>query len=313
MYTYAPICLAVMLGMAGCATGFRAGAPKGQIDVIAHRGASAYAPENTLAAFEKSVEQEADWFELDCTLSRDGEVVVLHDKDLERTTNGAGNVMKTDWSVLKTLDAGSWYGPEFAGEKLPTLGDALDLAHDRIGVYIEIKNSADDGPLIGWMLKDLGAHDTLDSATRAAWMERVEASGSANLELTRKTIAAIRERKMKRQVVIQSFSPVVCFVALSEAPELRTEYLGGYDKDKPEGWENFLALGNFMEAHGFNVSHGSANEARLAAFQNAGKTVAVWTVDNPDDMKRYAAMGVNAIITNKPDLCRKVLQEMGKR
>ena len=65
--------------MTGCATTYRAGAPEGSIDVIAHRGASAYAPENTLAAFALAAEQGADWFELDCTLTKDGEVIVIHD------------------------------------------------------------------------------------------------------------------------------------------------------------------------------------------------------------------------------------------
>ena len=73
--------------MTGCVTTYRAGAPEGCIDVIAHRGASAYAPENTMAAFRLAAEQGADWFELDCTLTKDGEVIVIHDNDVERTTN----------------------------------------------------------------------------------------------------------------------------------------------------------------------------------------------------------------------------------
>ena len=119
--------------MMGCATTYRAGAPEGAVDVIAHRGASAYAPENTLAAFELAVEQQADWFELDCTLSKDDEVIVIHDSDVDRTTDGVGNVCDLTLVELKALDAGAWFDGKFAGEPLPTLGETLDLAKDRIG------------------------------------------------------------------------------------------------------------------------------------------------------------------------------------
>ena len=107
--------------MSGCAT-YRAGAPKGSVDVIAHRGASAYAPENTLAAFHLASEMNADWFELDCTLTQDGEIIVIHDDTIDRTTPAEGRVADLALAELKALDAGSWRDPEFADERLPTLG-----------------------------------------------------------------------------------------------------------------------------------------------------------------------------------------------
>mgnify|MGYP005838155569 FL=1 len=313
MKTVACIPLAAPLLLAGCATAFHAGAPKGAIDVIAHRGASAYAPENTLAAFQRAIDMRADWFELDCRLSRDGHVVILHDNDLKRTTNCAGTVADKTLAELKTFDAGSWFSPDFAGEAIPTLGEALDLAKDRIGVYIEIKSCADEEPLIQELLEIIGNRPRVDKKTRAAMMAAVEASGTPNLELTRKSIAAVRERGMKRQIVIQSFSPVICFVSCVEAPELRTEFLTFDDKEKPEQWDLLVRYGKLIGVAGFNVDHKSLSKARLDAFHDMGKSVAVWTVDEEADMRRFATWGVDAIITNHPDRCLALLQAEGKR
>ena len=210
------------LVLAGCATTYHAGAPKGAIQVIAHRGASAYAPENTLAAFERAIALHADWFELDCHLTKDGEVMVMHNGDVDKTTNGQGRIADMTLAELKALDAGSWFAPEFAEEPVPTLGEALDLAKERIGVYVEIKDAGDAGAVAGRLSHAAGEHTVLTRGLRRELMAAIEKSGTRNLELTRKTIAAIRERRMKDQVVIQSFSSVVCFIALCEAPELRT-------------------------------------------------------------------------------------------
>src|SRR5262245_86406 len=95
--------------------------------LIAHRGASAYAPENTLAAFKKAKELGAQWLEFDVQLTACGEIVVFHDERLERTTNGRGWIHEKPYSYLKTLDAGSWFNSQFAGEKIPTLVEALEF------------------------------------------------------------------------------------------------------------------------------------------------------------------------------------------
>lgn len=297
-------CLVVV----GCATTGEGGTHR-MPGIIAHRGASAYAPENTLAAFRLADELEADWFELDCTLTRDGQVLVIHDDKVDRTTTGKGEVRTLSLEEVKRFDAGGWKDPKFAGERLPTLAEALDLAKGRIGVYIEIKNSADDEELMARILDVAKDHETL---TPELWIKvraLIENSGSANLELTRKVIALVRDRHMQKKVVIQSFSPVVCAVAVAEAPEIRTEILGGDDKKKPEMWEGFLRWGYLLDVAGFNPHKEAVTPGRLAAFHAAGKTVSVWTVDDEADMRRLAEWGVDNIITNKPDLCRKVLKE----
>lgn len=107
---------------------------------IAHRGASGYAPENTMAAFEKAFEMGADMLELDVQLSKDGQVVVIHDSTVERTTNGQGKVGDLTLEELQKLDAGSWYHTEFKGEIIPTLAEVLEHYGGRIGLLIEIKS-----------------------------------------------------------------------------------------------------------------------------------------------------------------------------
>lgn len=110
---------------------------------IAHRGASGEAPEHTRAAFRRALEYQVDMIELDVHLSRDGELVVIHDDDLGRTTNGAGRVRDLDLAGLRALDAGAWFGAPFAGERILTLGEVID----RIGgtrLNVELKSARPD-------------------------------------------------------------------------------------------------------------------------------------------------------------------------
>ena len=112
---------------------------KSKVLNIAHRGASGVAPENTISAFKKAIDLGADMIELDVHQSKDGEVVVIHSKKLHHTTSGKGLV--EDWTLkeLKKFDAGSWFSPEFADEKIPTLREVIELAKGKVGLNIEIK------------------------------------------------------------------------------------------------------------------------------------------------------------------------------
>ena len=303
-----------LLFLTGCISSLpEHAAPGKKIAVIAHRGASAYAPENTLAAFEKAAVMEADWFELDCTLTKDEAVIVIHDNDLERTTGLKAPVASKTLEEVKALEAGAWFSSAFKGEPLPTLAESLDLAKGRIGVYIEIKNSANDDALIGQMIAACQQSGLKGAALRAELMKLVEASGSKNLRLTRKVIELVREKQMEKEIVIQSFSPTCCLVALAEAPELRTEFLGAEDEDHPERWDQFVQFGMLIDVAGFNVSEDSLTQERLAAFHAADKSVAVWTVDATRDMQKLARWGVDAIITNKPDTALSTLAKEGNR
>jgi glycerophosphoryl diester phosphodiesterase len=108
--------------------------------VIAHRGASGYAPENTMAAFRKAIAMGVTFIETDLHLSRDARFVAIHDETLDRTTNGRGAVHEFTLADLRKLDAGSWFGSEFAGERIPTIEEILQFAkkHDVV-FYLELK------------------------------------------------------------------------------------------------------------------------------------------------------------------------------
>lgn len=119
--------------------------PLGLSTVVAHRGASAAAPENTLAAFRAADAEGARWIEFDVRLTGCGALVVLHDARLERTTNGRGRVRGVPLAALQAADAGAWFAAEFAGERVPTLEAVLDLASALdLGCNVEIKAESDD-------------------------------------------------------------------------------------------------------------------------------------------------------------------------
>ncbi len=313
MHPLWPTSLLFLLALPGCATGFRPGPPKGAVAVIAHRGASAYAPENTLVAYEKAIELGADWFELDVTLTRDGQLIVIHDGDLDRTTNGQGKVVQKSLDELKKLDAGSWFSNTYAGESMPTLVEALDCAKGRAGIYIEIKDMGTARATAGSLLKAAEGRTTMTHKLRTQWKEIIATSSSNNLALTRMVIAAIRARHMEHQVVVQSFCPDVCFTLLNEAPELRTEFLGAYDPKKPENKQQYLACARLIEPAGCNLAANGLTQEDVQEILHMKKTVAIWTVDDPEKIRAMAEWGATAIISNRPDVCRETLEGIGKR
>ncbi|MDQ0228947.1 glycerophosphodiester phosphodiesterase [Metabacillus malikii] len=112
----------------------------GKLFVIAHRGASGHAPENTMASFQKALDMGADYIELDVQMTRDGKLVVIHDPTVDRTTNGTGEVGSFFLNDLQQLDAGEWFSRKYRGQKIPTLEEVLSYFGEKIAFLIEIKN-----------------------------------------------------------------------------------------------------------------------------------------------------------------------------
>jgi glycerophosphoryl diester phosphodiesterase len=106
---------------------------------VAHRGASGHARENTMVAYHKGVEMKADYIEIDVQMTKDGELIVIHDITVNRTTDGTGYVGDLTFEEIRQLDAGSWFGEDFAGEKMPTFEEILDAFRDKVGILIELK------------------------------------------------------------------------------------------------------------------------------------------------------------------------------
>ena len=158
---------------------------------LGHRGASSLAPENTLDAFAAAQAAGADGVEFDVQLSKDGELVVIHDDRLERTTNGRGLVAAHTLAELKTLDAGSWFDARFAGQAIPILQDVFDLLGNQMLLNIEIKSK----------------------------------SGTPGGELEEKVAGCVRRNQLEPYVLISSFNPASLAHIQTVAPELRVGYL----------------------------------------------------------------------------------------
>ncbi|WP_299088552.1 glycerophosphodiester phosphodiesterase family protein [uncultured Metabacillus sp.] len=112
-----------------------------KIQIIAHRGAAGYAPENTMISFRKALDLKADYIELDIQMTKDGEIVVIHDATVDRTTNGTGNVRDFTYEEIRKLDAGQWFHKKFSGQQIPTFQEVITEFHGKVGFLIEIKNA----------------------------------------------------------------------------------------------------------------------------------------------------------------------------
>ena len=265
------------------------------VEVIAHRGASAEAPENTLAAFRRAIALKADWFELDCTLSADGAIVVIHDDTIKRTAKGKpkGEVRELSLAELKALDVGSWKDEKFADERIPTLAEALDVARGEIGVYVEVKHRDDAKKLRQRVLEAAPGE-------RLGILERNEC---VDLPLAKAVVAEVRPRVAKgERIVVQSFSAIICAYVRLAAPELTVELLTG---DVP--WKESLRWLVALDFAGLNPSRKKVTAAQVAEVRALGKDVSVWTVNTPKTMLKLRKWGVRRLISDVPDLCLETL------
>jgi glycerophosphoryl diester phosphodiesterase len=233
---------------------------------IAHRGASGYYPENTLIAFQRAVELGADMIELDVHLTKDGEVVVIHDETLDRTTNGKGNVRDYTLPELKKLDAGAWYKSEFAGERIPTLEEVLQSLKGKVQFNIEIKN----GPV---------------------YYQGIE----------EKILAILLKQDLRDQVVISSFDHRCLKKIKKMNPDLATGSLVKLGVLyvarllKPE------KIAQSVGATGLHLHKSYVTPDLVHRAKQHGLRVLVWTVNEPAQMSHFIKMGVDGIVTNFPD------------
>ncbi len=235
-----------------------------------HRGASAEAPENTLAAFMLAAELGADGIELDVQLCSDGELVVIHDLGLEKTTDGTGPVRERTLTELKQLDAGSHFDPAFAGCQIPTLQEVIDVVGHRLLLNIELKTASwrDDG-------------------------------------LAAAVVRAIEDNHLLDRAIVSSFNPLVLrwvnrlnpwiLVGLLYAPDL------AWPLRRP--WARHLLQLDALHPH-----HSQIDDRYVPWARERGYRVHTWTVDDPGRMWQLMRKGVDIIITNRPDLLRQVLQ-----
>jgi len=261
----------------------RAAHPADAIEVanVAHRGASARAPENTLAAIREGTVMGADLIEVDVQRTKDGQLVLLHDTHLARTTDvkrifprrAPWKVADFTYAELLRLDAGAWKAPEYAGERIPTLDEALDvIRRSRAGLLLELKAPA--------LYPGIEAEVAATMRVVPGFLEAAVTTG---------------------RVVVQSFD----FDSMRSYRELEPTATVGL-----RGTPATRALPELATwADQVNPHHKSIDPAYVRAVQDAGMDCLVWTVNAIPNMRRAINMGVDGVITNRPDVLGQVLRD----
>ncbi|MGW0765046.1 glycerophosphodiester phosphodiesterase [Streptomyces sp. NPDC002676] len=256
----------------------------GEPTVIAHRGASAYAPENTLASIDKAARLGFSWVENDVQRTKDGQLVVIHDDSLQRTTN-VEDVFpdRAPWKVkdftaaeIARLDAGSWFSRAYAGTRVPTLKQYMRrVEHNHEKLLLEIKNPQLYPGIEQQTLKLLGDEGWLD-------------------------------REHLGRLIVQSFSADTLRIVHELRPAVTTGYLGRPSVEQLHRYARFtdlinpsypsISLGYVATVHTFKGVH----RKPLEVFS--------WTVNDAATARKVARYGVDGVITNKPDLVRSALR-----
>jgi len=228
---------------------------------IAHRGASGSAPEHTRAAFARALVLGVDMIELDVQLTRDCRLVALHDATLERTTSGRGLVRAHDLTDLRSLDAGSWFGAEFAGERVMTLEEVIALVGGRTRLNVEMKGQSEDWPI-----------------------------------LARRLCATLRDASLIDSCVVSCFDAT----ALREMRRLDAEVRLGLlwqQPDLDDAWQQAADIGAVsVHPHWAVITPES-----VAAAAGRGLQVLAWTVNDVPTMRRMLEWGVNGLISDFPE------------
>jgi glycerophosphoryl diester phosphodiesterase len=229
--------------------------------IFAHRGASAYAPENTLAAFELAVKQGAPAIEFDVKLTSDRQVIIIHDQTLNRTTNGSGPVKTQSLAALRELDAGSWKSTEYCGEKIPTLDEVFEAVGKKLLINVELTNYAT--PFDG---------------------------------LVHEVAALVKKHGLQERVIFSSFLPTNLVIARRLLPSVPRGQL--IDEGNAGWWQRFAA--NFMSLDAEHPYTKDVTAELVKRAHSKGRRVHVWTVNDPADMRRLRALGVDGIFTDDP-------------
>jgi glycerophosphoryl diester phosphodiesterase len=231
--------------------------------VIAHRGASAYAPENTLSSFLKAKQLGINWVEFDVMLSADDRVIVIHDETIDRTTNGSGKVSELTWPFLQTLDAGTWFDPVFSGEKIPLLSDVIKLLNQyQLNANIEIKDLADRAEL------------TVNKV-----LEVIEDHWDKNMNLP----------------LISSFSLEVTQYVRKYS---KTAKLGFLMREWLPDWQALCDQLNCISVH---VNEKILTEERVKRIRSTDRAVLSYTINHRDRAQELFNWGVDAVFSDCPD------------
>lgn len=237
--------------------------------VFAHRGASAHAPENTIAAFELALRHEADAIELDAKLTADGHVVVIHDQTLDRTTGTSGFVSKKTLEQLRELDAGSFFDVEYKGETIPTLKEVFEAVGRKLFINIEITNYASPFDALPVRVAEL-----------------------------------VKKYGLQKWVMFSSFNPLALIRAHRILPTVPVGLLAPPGRS---GWFARSRLSSIIYHTDLHPEVRDVTPALIQREHSYNRRVNVYTVNDPDQMRQLFSWKVDGIFTDDPQLARKVL------
>jgi glycerophosphoryl diester phosphodiesterase len=237
--------------------------------IFAHRGASAHAPENTLAAFELALRQGADAIELDAKLTSDKHVVVFHDLTVDRTTEGTGRVKNLTLAELRRLDAGSHFDFAFRGEPIPTLDEVFKAVGQLCFINVELTN-----------------YDAITDS------------------LPGKVASLVKRHKLSRRVLFSSFNPIALIRIRRLLPECPIALLAQPGKNGAwaRGW-----AGRLIGYQALHPELSDVTPTLVEGVHHRGCRVNVYTVNQENDMRHLFALGVDGIFTDDPVLARQAL------
>nr|WP_249871570.1 glycerophosphodiester phosphodiesterase family protein [Oceanobacillus saliphilus] len=233
---------------------------------VAHRGASGHAPENTMAAFDKAFEMKADYIEIDVQMTSDGELIAIHDTTVNRTTNGSGFVGDFTLEEIQQLDAGSWFGQEFAGEQIPTFEEIVDAYRGKIGILIELKSPE--------------LYPGMEEKVADALIER-------NMH-----------RPSNHKIIIQSFNHESVQTSKELLPNVPHGVLAGLT------WANVTdeQLAQFATyADYFNPNMNIVTDGLVERVHDIGMEIFPYTVRTQEQADNLFELGVDGIITDFPE------------
>ena len=236
--------------------------------INAHRGDKTHAPENTLAAFKMAAENGADAIEFDVKLTVDGRVIVLHDKTVNRTTNGAGKISQLPFAAVKDLEAGAWFSEKFRGEHIPTLDEVFETVCKRLYINVELTNYATPGDgLVPKVVNLIKKHGLQNRMLFSSFFTR-------NLQMTRLLLPEVPRGLLCMRGILGIWG-------------------------RTFSWsDDYFALHPYLT---------DVDPRLVYRVQAAGKRVHAWTVNLEEDLQRMIGLGVDAIITDDPVLALRLL------
>lgn len=242
-------------------------------NVIAHRGACKVAPQNTIPAFQKAIEMGADGFENDVHLTKDGFIVVCHNHDIDETSNGTGAIADYTLEELRQFDFGSYFSEEFAGTKIPTLDEFLDLCDTMKVINIEIKAPREKGT-----------------------------------DIVRKTIDKVKEFGLFEKLIISCFDKDILIECKKVDPKTKTGILYSMECPYTEIYDDPIAFAKKIGADAIHPLGILVDEDYIIDCHKAGLIVNPWTIDKPYAIERLRDWGSDGVITNYPDVARSIIK-----